>query len=121
MSLMPDTNLPFNIDDGGGSPFNLTPTTTTTTTKKRRKRGSPGGGIKRGHSGNSKLHREHVAIHTFPSQDVNLNAPHINLTVRVDGQVVADHDEEMVPSLAAEGNPSNNNQDETQYKRLRSS
>ena len=104
---MPDTDLPFIIDEGGGSPLNLTPTTITTTTKKSRKRGSPGGGIKRGRSGNSKLHQENASIQTFPSPEASLNAPHINLTVRVDGQVVADHDEDMVPSLAAEGNPSN--------------
>ena len=120
---MPDTDLPFNIDEGGGSPFNLTPTTTTpTTTKRHRKRGNPGGRIKRGRSGNSKLYRENALIQTFPSPDANLNAPHINLTVRVDGQVVADHDEEIVPSLAAEGNPSNDmNQYQKQHKRLRSS
>ena len=105
---MPDTDLPFIIDEGGGSPLNLTPTiTTTTTTKRRRKRGSPGGGIKRGRLGNSKLHWENASIQTFPSWDANSNAPHINLTARVDGQVVADYDEDMVPSLAAKGNPSN--------------
>ena len=67
------------------------------------------------------MHRENESIQTFPSSDANLNAPHINLAVRVDGQVVADHDEDMVLSLAAEGNPSNNNQDEKQHKQLRSS
>ena len=68
------------------------------------------------------MHHESEAIQTFPSLDVNLNVPQINATVRDDSQVVPDHDEDMVQSLAVQGDPFNKiDQYEKGQNRLRSS